>query len=905
MIILAALTCLAPSASGAPAGDLVLDYQREHLGLNGTWQALPQEGDAEVFRPEAAGPAADGTNWRARTLPGILADLPSTTTKPTDAWAMLKTVWVRRRFTLSAAQAVRDAVLKHNGIRFGATTWINARKVDEHPTIGPNTVLIPRGLLRTGENEVVLKVCGWGGVPRSARNRPLVPTGASTQTWGAKAPEVFDDIWLEFYDRAYVRWALAMPDLQAGRVTFRVLLDAVDTPDRVRLTAIVRQEGRAIGQATVTLAPAGAPIDLPVALKDAKLWSPNLPCLCRAELIVTTGDTGREQTCDSVAFTFGMREIRIESGRYRLNGRPIWFRGSNLVNEWHWGDTFKGKAKAYLVDEGRSMNLNSFRTHTIPPPTDWADVCDRHGTMLFAELPVLYNGSSMKFTPAEYEVFHAHALADAADWITKLWNHPSIMMWVISNESVGDDAWEAGPYWRRVKDLDPTRPAMRADAETPDVVDLHTCGNFLDDGEGDVPTDADRRARARDPQRTLGNSEYMNLFGSTDRMYTKWLGRPDHPDGPLVFAEFAMEHTEAFRRAGYDLVLPYMYAGWTATRNAARPAWRPWRPDWPAPISAVLHSVMSPVLASLDLYDRNYRPGQQVATDAVLINELGREVSATLELHLTPRDPLFIPDEAVLAAGVLLSRETIRLQPYSMTRHKLTWRAPAQPGSAFLAAVLRRPEAKPVVSQRVVRSIPAAESDLAGRRVAVLGSDKTIRAWLASQRATVADAGADEPISADVLLVWDHRTVTDAERARTAAVLDFVKSGGRLVVFQHGQEWTWKDLLDLEALVGRASRAFAVPGAAHRFLNGIEPEWLKRWNGMARPIADSSIQGAFLKDATPLLWMEKPDRVCTATLPLGKGEVVVTTLHVQDRVDPACDAYDPAADRILFNLLAP
>jgi hypothetical protein len=881
-----------------------MDYQRDHLSLNGAWQTLAGHGQEEAFRPEIA---EQLPGWQERTIPGGLADRDAANP---DALLKLESVWARRSFALDAAQARRDAVFKHNGIRFGATAWINGRKIAEHATIGPDTVLVPRGVLRAGRNELVLRVPGWGGVPRSARNRPLVPTGASTQPWGSKAPEIYDDIWLEFYDRVYVKSALAVPEIRAPRVTFRVFLDgAGERPRQVRLTARVLQGGRVIGQAELTVAPDGAPVELPVGLGRVQLWSPDEPNLCRAELTASADG----QPCDSLAFNFGMREIKVEGGRYRLNGQPISFRGSNLLNEWggRRGEQWAGKVKPYLVDEARAMSLNSFRTHTIPPATGWLDVCDRYGTMMLAEMPVLYNGYPSKFTPQEYDVFHAHALTDTAAWIAKLWNHPSVMIWVLSNESVGDDEWESGPYWRSAKALDPTRPAMRTAAETPEIVDLHTCGNFLDDSEGDVQVDAAARGRARDPRRTLGNSEYMNLFSGPSRMYLKWLGREDHPDGQLVFAEFAMEHTEAFRRAGYDLILPYMYGGWTATRNSMVDEhhtgrdWKPWRPGWPVPISAALHSSMAPVLASLDLYDRNYRPAQKVATDAVLINELGREVAITLELHLTPKDPLFIPDEEALAAGKLVSRTKLTLKPYSMTRHQLVWQAPAEPGSCFLAAVTRRPGAGPVVSQRVVRSIPLPEFKLTGRRVVVIGADDAIRGWLKAHDAVAVEAGADGPIKADVVLLWDHLKVSEGERARGAAVLDFVKAGGRLVALHHGEKWTWKELLDFEPVPGSSSRAFAVEGARHRLLSDIEPEWLKRWNGVDEPIADSWIKSAALQAGTKLMWIDKPERVCAVSLPLGEGEALLTTLRLQKRIDPKGTRYDPTADWILRNLLGP
>ena len=66
-----------------------------------------------------------------------------------------------------------------------------------------------------------------------------------------------------------------------------------------------------------------------------------------------------------------------------------------------------------------------------------------------------------QFTPEEYEIWHQNVLIDAAGWMSRLWNHPSVIMWVLSNESRRDNEWEEGPYQDFVNQLDPTRSTLR------------------------------------------------------------------------------------------------------------------------------------------------------------------------------------------------------------------------------------------------------------------------------------------------------------------------------------------------------------------------------------------------------------------------------------------------------------
>ena len=127
------------------------------------------------------------------------------------------------------------------------------------------------------------------------------------------------------------------------------------------------------------------------------------------------------------------------------------------------------------------MSMNSFRTHTQPPPRLWCDICDEHGTMILAEFPVLYNYQDYRFTPEEYEIWHRNVVTDVAGWMARLWNHPSVIMWVLSNESQGDNAWEEGPYQDFVNALDPTRPTLRTGTTgTKENYDVHTCGNITE-----------------------------------------------------------------------------------------------------------------------------------------------------------------------------------------------------------------------------------------------------------------------------------------------------------------------------------------------------------------------------------------------------------------------------------------
>ena len=441
--------------------------------LNGDWEFALGEGNEEAYTAEGRA----SLEWEPVTLPGLFVPWSE------GAASRIEFVWARRTFEVTPAQAARLAVLRWDRIVHGATAFINGEKVGYNEPTGPYQVILPQGVLKAGQNEIVLLIAGGTGVRRAKSGYFLFPAG---QIWGPSRPNMpalAEDIWIDFADRAYMKWVLAIPDLAGGKVTLRVTPTGVERLDDLQIAVRVRPwpEGEVLGSGATSarLVPDTDPLGgehffVEVPLPDFKPWTPEDCSLYVAEVKLTRG----EDILDVADVRFGMREIRVADGNYKLNGKNLWIRGSNLVHEWDWGDIFKGKEKAYLVTEAREMNINAFRTHTQPPSRLWSDVCDEHGTMILAEFPVLYNYRDHKYTPEEWETFHRNTLLDTAGWMARLWNHPSVILWVLSNESRTDNAWESGPFRDFVVRLDPTRPTMRTGTTgTKTNYDVHTCGN--------------------------------------------------------------------------------------------------------------------------------------------------------------------------------------------------------------------------------------------------------------------------------------------------------------------------------------------------------------------------------------------------------------------------------------------
>ena len=148
-------------------GATAYDYEGERLNsirLNGFWEFALGDGNEGAEAPERQ----TRLEWKKVNLPGPFMEWNR------ESAHTIKFVWVRRQFEVSDTQVKSLAVLRWNRIAFGAVAFINGQKVGENEPTGPYQVIIPEGILKSGENEIVLKVAGAQGVRKSKSGSPVL-----------------------------------------------------------------------------------------------------------------------------------------------------------------------------------------------------------------------------------------------------------------------------------------------------------------------------------------------------------------------------------------------------------------------------------------------------------------------------------------------------------------------------------------------------------------------------------------------------------------------------------------------------------------------------------------------------------------------------------------------------------
>lgn len=229
---------------------------------------------------------------------------------------------------------------------------------------------------------------------------------------------LYRDIELLYLPSVYIRnFQIALaPDGTYGRIEARLeLSEPVSATAELSIAELGIKKQVAIAEGTGTLVVEASP----------ELWSPESPKLYQVE-VSCMGD----RICDQVGF----REIRVEDGEIRLNGKPIYLRGISCHEE----SVENGKA---LTDEERTENIliakqlgcNFMRIAHYPHSERMAKLADELGMLLWEEIPVYW---AIRF---DREETYQDAENQLRELMKRDWNRASAVVWSVGNENVDTD----------------------------------------------------------------------------------------------------------------------------------------------------------------------------------------------------------------------------------------------------------------------------------------------------------------------------------------------------------------------------------------------------------------------------------------------------------------------------------
>ena len=402
-------------------------------------------------------------------------------------------LWYSREFAVPAKWAGERVLLHFGAVDWKTDVWVNDVLVGRH-TGGytPFTFDITAALNKKGTNTLKVKVWDPTDVGYQPRGKQVNnPSGI----WYTPVSGIWQTVWLEPVPAKYIAGIRTTPDID--RKTLRVEVDAAaaQVSDMVEVTVL--DGGKEIARAKAVN---GVPVEVAMPA-DMKLWSPDSPFLY--DLKVALVSDGKE--VDRVDSYTAMRKYstaRDADGimRLQLNNKDIFHFGP-LDQGW-WPDGLytaaTDEALEYDVIKTKDFGFNMIRKHVKVEPARWYTFCDRHGIMVWQDMPNLWEPDG-----ADSVAVRRQFRAELKTMIDQHVSSPSIVMWVPFNENWG--AFEATDITAWGKSYDPHRlvngmsgynyaPGYRkayGDPGNGDFVDMHHYGKIE---PGSIAKPDERRA---------------------------------------------------------------------------------------------------------------------------------------------------------------------------------------------------------------------------------------------------------------------------------------------------------------------------------------------------------------------------------------------------------------------------
>ena len=385
-------------------------------------------------------------------------------------------LWYQRTFTVPAKWKNNRILLHFGAVDWKADVWVNDVKVGQH-TGGytPFSFDITPALVN-GKNKLEVKV--WdptdqGFQPRGKQvNKP-------EGIWYTPVTGIWQTVWLEPVPEKYIENIRITPDIDKKTLSVEALVNTTSSADRIEVTV---KEG---GQVVAT---AQSINNLPVEIampENMKLWSPDSPNLYDLEITLWNG----AKVLDKVNSYAAMRKYSIKRDdkgivRLQLNNKDQ-FQFGPLDQGW-WPDGLytapTDEALEYDIIKTKDFGFNMIRKHVKVEPARWYTHCDRHGIIVWQDMPSGDRGpgwNSRDYFKGPESMRSAESEANyRKEWkeiIDYLYSNPSVGVWVPFNEAWGQFKTKEIVEW--TKQYDPSRLVNPASGgnhyPVGDMLDLH------------------------------------------------------------------------------------------------------------------------------------------------------------------------------------------------------------------------------------------------------------------------------------------------------------------------------------------------------------------------------------------------------------------------------------------------
>ena len=385
----------------------------------------------------------------------------------------INSVWYQRMIQIPSAWQGKRVKLNFGAVYYESEVYIDGRFVGRHYGGSDSFSFDITDFVGDGkEHSIVVHAesdLRSGTQPGGKQSTNYYSYGCSyTRTTG-----IWQTVWMEAVDDMALERVQVVTDIDNEQIV--VIPTYYNVAGGNTLSVEVRDGGKVVAHAE-SAAVQGVPVV--VALKKAKLWSPESPFLY--DVVYEVKDA-EGKTLDRVDAYVGMRKVHIDGNKIYLNNKPYYQR--LVLDQGFYPDGIwtapSDEALKHDIEMSKAAGFNGARLHQKVFEERFHYWADKLGYIVWGEMASWDKDFNSVAAARNF-------LSEWGNIVMRDRNHPALIVWTPFNEEFGVPSNEAGRFltdvYNETRRLDPTRPVNTVSGGIYVISDFCTAHCYEQDG---------------------------------------------------------------------------------------------------------------------------------------------------------------------------------------------------------------------------------------------------------------------------------------------------------------------------------------------------------------------------------------------------------------------------------------
>ena len=385
----------------------------------------------------------------------------------------INSVWYQRMIQIPSAWQGKRVKLNFGAVYYESEVYIDGRFVGRHYGGSDSFAFDITDFVGDGkEHSIVVHAesdLRSGTQPGGKQSTNYYSYGCSyTRTTG-----IWQTVWMEAVDDMALERVQVVTDIDNEQIV--VIPTYYNVAGGNTLSVEVRDGGKVVAHAE-SVAVQGVPVV--VALKKAKLWSPESPFLY--DVVYEVKDA-EGKTLDRVDAYVGMRKVHIDGNKIYLNNKPYYQR--LVLDQGFYPDGIwtapSDEALKHDIEMSKAAGFNGARLHQKVFEERFHYWADKLGYIVWGEMASWDKDSNSVAAARNF-------MSEWGNIVVRDRNHPALIVWTPFNEEFGVPSNEAGRFltdvYNETRRLDPTRPVNTVSGGIYVISDFCTAHSYEQDG---------------------------------------------------------------------------------------------------------------------------------------------------------------------------------------------------------------------------------------------------------------------------------------------------------------------------------------------------------------------------------------------------------------------------------------